>query len=269
MPPEHRPWNSIRIPVLLTIVAALSSCAVVSERDGPGKRRAPAEIRDAVPRDEARSKYGNPESYEVFGKRYYTLKTAAGFSERGIASWYGKKFHGRKTSSGEIYDMYQMTAAHKALPLPTYVRVTNLDNGRSAVIKVNDRGPFHENRIIDLSYAGALKLGFADKGTAFVEIVALDGDGKPTSPAVRPVNLEIPRGVYLQIGAFSNKTNASRLADRANAILSGKVFVREVTVAKQTIHRVQIGPIASVELADSLVAALRGIGIFEHHFVVP
>ena len=109
-----------------------------------------------MPRQETRSKYGNPESYVVLGQRYYTLKTAQGFSERGVASWYGKKFHGRKTSSGEIYDMYKMTAAHKGLPLPTYVQVRNLDNGRTAVVKVNDRGPFHDNRIIDLSYAAAL-----------------------------------------------------------------------------------------------------------------
>ena len=254
-------------------MATLASCAVVSERDGPGKRKEPSQIKDAVPKREARSKYGNPESYEVFGKRYYTLKTAEGFSERGIASWYGKKFHGRKTSSGEPFDMYQMTAAHKALPLPTYVRVTNLDNGRSAVLKVNDRGPFHENRIIDLSYAGALKLGFADKGTAFVEVVALDANGKPTGQLTRQAkNLPeeaVPRGVYLQIGAFKDQNNANRLADKANGVLNGKVFVRKVRFGEQLIHRVQIGPIVSVDFADSVVATLRHMGISEHHFVVP
>lgn len=147
----------------------------------------PDNIADAVPGDEPRSAYGNPDSYVVDGKRYYTLRTAEGFAERGIASWYGDPFHGRRTSSGEVYDMYRMTAAHKQLPLPTYVEIRNLDNGRTATVKVNDRGPFKDNRVIDLSYAAALKLGVVAKGTAFVEIRALNARGEATRAAAREV----------------------------------------------------------------------------------
>lgn len=131
-------------------------------------------IPDAVPRVEPRARYGNPATYVVFGKRYYTKTSSQGHVERGLASWYGPNFHGRNTSSGERYDMYQMTAAHKSLPLPTYARVTNLENGRSAVVKINDRGPFHGPRVIDLSYAAATKLGVVKKGTAMVEVRAID-----------------------------------------------------------------------------------------------
>lgn len=138
-----------------------------------------AEIPDAVPRVEPLSRSGNMASYKVRGKRYFTKTTSAGHVERGLASWYGKQFHGRKTSSGERYDMYGMTAAHKTLPLPTYVQVTNVENGRTAVVKVNDRGPFHGPRVIDLSYSAAKKLGVIQKGTAMVEVRAID----PSRPA--------------------------------------------------------------------------------------
>lgn len=139
-----------------------------------GPRTPISDIRDAVPRPEVKSASGNPESYEVLGKRYRVLDTSAGYRERGIASWYGEKFHGRRTSSGVPYDMYRMTAAHKTLPLPTYVRVTNLENGRSVVLRVNDRGPFIEGRIIDVSFVAAQKLGLVGPGTARVEVEALD-----------------------------------------------------------------------------------------------
>ena len=127
-----------------------------------------------IPETLYKSRIGNPESYEQFGERYKVLQSSQGFKERGLASWYGIDFHGRDTSSGEVYDMYDMTAAHKTLPLPTYVRVVNVDNGRSLVVKVNDRGPFIQGRIIDLSYAAAYRLGITGPGTANVEITALD-----------------------------------------------------------------------------------------------
>jgi rare lipoprotein A len=129
---------------------------------------------DQIPKVEPLAKYGNPKSYEVFGKTYYTLPSSKGFVERGIASWYGKKFHGRLTSSREPYDMYAMTAAHTQLPLPTYVQVTNLKNGKQVVLRVNDRGPFHGNRVIDLSYTAAKKLDIIQQGTGLVEVRALD-----------------------------------------------------------------------------------------------
>ena len=131
-------------------------------------------VPDAVPRFEPRSRYGNPPFYDVFGKRYYVLSSSTAYVERGVASWYGPGFHKIRTSTGEPYDMYGMTAAHKTLPLPAYVRVTNLQNGRSVVVRVNDRGPFVDNRIIDLSYTAAAKLDMLRNGTAMVEVRAID-----------------------------------------------------------------------------------------------
>lgn len=155
-----------------------------------------ADIPDAVPRVEPLSRSGNPASYQVRGKRYFTKKASTGHLERGLASWYGKQFHGRKTSSGERYDMYAMTAAHKTLPLPTYVQVTNMENGRTAVVKVNDRGPFHGPRVIDLSYSAAKKLGVIQKGTAMVEVRAIDasrpaGDSGPFLASQRAKKREL------------------------------------------------------------------------------
>ena len=132
------------------------------------------EIPDAVPRAEFKSRSGNPATYVIDGVTYHVMDTSAGYREEGIASWYGGYFHGRRTSSGDVYDMYQMTAAHKSLPLPTYVRVTNLENGNSVVLRVNDRGPFVGDRVIDLSYAAAERLGMAARGTERVMVVALD-----------------------------------------------------------------------------------------------
>ena len=171
---------------MVSIALAITACGGLDSRDGPGRAREAAQAKPVVPKKERLSKYGNPESYVVFGKRYYTLKTAAGFKETGVASWYGKKFHGRKTSSGEIYDMYKMTAAHKHLPLPTYVLVRNIETGKEITVRVNDRGPFHGNRVIDLSYAAASKLGILKQGTGRVEITAIDEKG-PTYAAQAPV----------------------------------------------------------------------------------
>jgi rare lipoprotein A (peptidoglycan hydrolase) len=128
----------------------------------------------AIPRAETKSRYGNPESYVVFGQRYEVLDSSRGYVQEGIASWYGEPFHGRRTSNGEVYDMHALTAAHKSLPLPTYVLVTNLDNGRQVILRVNDRGPFHGDRIIDVSFAAAERLGIVGPGTARVEVRALD-----------------------------------------------------------------------------------------------
>jgi len=162
--------------LLLLLLGLLSGCSGTGDKV-PEKL---SDIPDAKPKVEPKSKYGNPKSYVVFGRRYYTKASSKGYVERGLASWYGKKFHGRKTSNGERYNMYAMTAAHKSLPLPTYVRVTNLTNRRSTVVRVNDRGPFHGKRIIDLSYSAARKLGMAAKGVAMVEVRAID-PGNPKS----------------------------------------------------------------------------------------
>ncbi len=139
-----------------------------------------SKIPNAVPKHEPKSRIGNPKTYTVFNKTYCVMQSSKGYKERGTASWYGKKFHGYHTSNGEIYDMYGMSAAHKTLPLPTYAKVTNLSNGKHVIVKINDRGPFHDDRLIDLSYAAASKLGILATGTAKVEIQALDPAEKVT-----------------------------------------------------------------------------------------
>nr|VFK02139.1 MAG: rare lipoprotein A [Candidatus Kentron sp. H]VFK02511.1 MAG: rare lipoprotein A [Candidatus Kentron sp. H]VFK05458.1 MAG: rare lipoprotein A [Candidatus Kentron sp. H] len=173
----------LRSKIIFLLTALLAGCGLIPAQDGPPLffRLDPNNIQNAVPRVESRSQYGNSPFYTVYGKRYHVLLSSTGYVRRGIASWYGRKFHGKRTSSGETYDMYAMTAAHRSLPLPTYVRVTNLENKRQAIVRVNDRGPFHTNRIIDLSYAAAVKLGIARKGTVHVEIHAID-PSQPKEP---------------------------------------------------------------------------------------
>ncbi len=169
---ERCPRGKRRLALLSGLVL-LGGCSVAPVREAAIKDIDVTRIPDPVPRAEPRSRYGNPESYEVFGERYFPITSSEGFFERGIASWYGPDFHLRRTSSGEPYDMYRLSAAHRILPLPTYVEVTNLENGRKAVVRVNDRGPFKDDRVIDLSYAAAKKLGVYAPGTALVELRAL------------------------------------------------------------------------------------------------
>jgi rare lipoprotein A len=222
--------------------------------------------------DEPKSKYGNPASYEVFGKRYQTLSQSKGYSARGIASWYGSKFHGQRTSSGEPYDMYGMTAAHKTLPLPSYAQVTNLKNNRSVVVKINDRGPFHDNRLIDLSYTAAWKLGIIKEGTGLVEITALEA-GKPEPPPpqlAQPARKEkraLPE-LFLQVGAFGDSVNAQRLKERLEEHLKTSILIQGNDTPSHTVYRVQVGPIASVELADHLSQQLGQLGIENPHVVI-
>lgn len=241
-------------------------------RDGPAPRherdRPPppgavprdiAHTPDAVPRHEPRSRYGNPASYVVFGRTYHTLASAEGYRERGIASWYGEKFHGRRTSSGEPYDMYAMTAAHKTLPLPTYVRVTHLGNGRSIVVRVNDRGPFHDKRIIDLSYAAAMRLGMVEQGQAEVEVVALTSPG-PAQPATHSVQAPTPPPPppaqamavlddhrYLDAGLFSDPVSAVSMRESVVALGVQSVEIRVVDPGDGPRHQVLVGPFSDGE----------------------
>jgi len=238
-------------------------------------------IPNAVPRDEPRSRYGNPASYVVNGKTYYTMNESRNFVERGLASWYGEKFHGRRTSSGETYDMYAMTAAHKSLPLPTYVEITNLQNGKKIIVKVNDRGPFHDNRVIDLSYTAAAKLDILGKGTGLVEVRSIDtrtyqAQTEPPSedrsfiPVVtntRESNYNSP-GFYIQVGSFSQMENAYRMRDRLNSLDTNLIHISEALVNGNRLFRVRIGPISDVTLADSIVANLGRYGVNEHHITL-
>jgi rare lipoprotein A len=269
----------ILLSLLLAVFgASLSGCGgrLPGERDGPGRHRDVSHVSDAVPKVEPRSRGGNAKTYKVLGKRYYTLPSSKGFVERGIASWYGRKFHGRKTSNGETYDMYVMSAAHKRLPIPTYLKVTNLENGRQVVVRVNDRGPFHENRIIDLSYAAASRIGMLGKGTALVEIRAIDPRAPQATPRLRSAKATAPAAkktasgplIFLQAGAFSSNGNAERLRQRLERGLERRVRVVPVQTNRGAVHRVQIGPLASVEIADRVSAQLHEFGVSEPLVVI-
>jgi rare lipoprotein A len=248
-------------------------------------------VPDAVPRVEPRSRSGNPPFYDVFGKRYYVLSSSSGYWERGVASWYGPGFHKERTSTGEAYDMYGMTAAHKTLPLPAYLRVTNLQNGRSIVVRVNDRGPFVGNRIIDLSYSAAAKLDMLRNGTAMVELRSIDPAAPPpvitasaalpaAATAAAPVPTSAPAStsapgnapgapaLFVQAGAFADPANAQRLADRLRGGSYGKVFVRDDQLVGRRMYRVRIGPVANVAAFDRVVAALERAGIHDAHLAL-
>ncbi len=257
--------------VILTLSMALSACGRAPTVDGPPRGSVDVvSVPDAIPRVEPRSRYGNPASYTVFGKRYYTLQTSNRYRERGIASWYGTKFHGRRTSSGEPYDMYAMTAAHKALPLPTYVRVTNLENQRSVVLRVNDRGPFHSNRVIDLSYTAAWKLGILSKGTGYVEVLALD----PRSPEPVTVAQTTPRPatesvrLYLQTGSFRVRANAEQMKWQMQNVFGGPVNIEPVQTGGRTAYRVRVGHIATVTKADRLAQHISDLGLETPRIVI-
>jgi len=248
-----------------------------------------------VPRPEPKSRYGNPAFYEVFGKRYYVLASSADYVERGVASWYGPGFHKERTSTGESYDMYGMTAAHKTLPLPAYVRVTNLQNGRSVVVRVNDRGPFVGNRLIDLSYSAASRLDMLRNGTAMVEVRAVDPADGGLAPGPAPVTAgvataavpaavaaAVPAAVaatvpaaapvgaplFVQAGAFSDSANAERLAARLRGGGYGRIFVRDDLIAGRRMFRVRIGPVPDVPEFDRIVLALEQAGVHDAHLAM-
>jgi rare lipoprotein A len=219
-----------------------------------------------------KSKSGNPSSYVVAGRRYYVLDSAEGFRQRGIASWYGKKFHGRKTSSGEVYDMYAMTAAHKTLPIPVYVRVKNLSNGRSIIVKVNDRGPFIEGRIIDLSYTAAEKLDITGQGTARVEIATLRAGQNNTEMVIRSIPLpdETVEGVplFIQIGSFGVELNAMNLVAELKGANEQAVLISELETSSGLFFRVRLGPLYDIDEANAIIRRLKGKGFVTARIIV-
>jgi rare lipoprotein A len=221
-------------------------------------------IPEPTPRDEPPAAYGNRSPYTVLGKSYRVRPSAEGYVERGIASWYGQKFHGRQTSSREVYDMCSFSAAHKTLPLPSYVRVTNLDNGREVVVRVNDRGPFHAGRIIDLSYAAAVKLGVDRTGTARVEVRALTGGADLASaPAAVPAPAASPARTgpqRLQVGAYRDRDNARRIARQLEDAGIDDVSIEDVRTDAGKVWRVRVGPLAP-SAVDEVLARIRGLGL--------
>lgn len=263
----------------MSLCLLLTACSGVSitpsSRDAAPTRKVDvSRVPNAVPKNEPKSRYGNPKSYVVFGKRYYVMESSRGFVEKGIASWYGTKFHGRRTSSGETYDMYAMTAAHKNLPLPTYVKVTNLNNGRSIIVKVNDRGPFHENRIIDLSYTAAIKLDIVKKGTGLVEVRAINpGEALPISsnegaPVSNVTTSNHSDGFYIQVGSFGQLANAESLRRKLGPLGESLIKISQTIVNGDTLYRVRIGPLTDIDQSDSITSKLSSYGVYEHRIVL-
>lgn len=265
-----------RLSLVIIVMLSVAGCGGSKVRgDGPpsGGTRVSDLPGDAVPRPEPRSKYGNGPVYEVLGKRYTVMNSSNGYRERGVASWYGTKFHGNLTSNRETYNMYAMTAAHKTLPLPTYVRVRNLRNDKSVVVRVNDRGPFVHNRIIDLSYAAALKLDMVRDGTSLVEVTAIDFDEPSgTQPnrsadAGKPPPATTSHLVYVQVGAFGDRANAERRLGALSLAGIQRAFIHEERSPERDLYRVRIGPVDDVSQYDTLVQALENIGITDPYLI--
>lgn len=221
------------------------SSRYTQDKDGAPKGPLPTRFKKVKPVKEALSRYGNPSSYYANGRSYSVMRSSIGYKARGTASWYGTKFHKQRTSSGDPYDMYAMTAAHRTLPLPSYVKVKNLDNGETVIVKVNDRGPFHGNRVIDLSYAAAAKLGLMPKGTAPVEIEVLKGAHTQSN-------------YYLQVGAFGSEHLAKRLQEKLLRLTPSPVFIERYNGQ----YIVRVGPFANSKMADTLKMKLAAKGIY-------
>jgi rare lipoprotein A len=218
---------------------------------------------------EPKSRYGNHSPYVVFGKTYHLEDAGHEFEQTGTASWYGKKFHGHKTSNMETFDMYKLTAAHRTLPLPSYVEVTNLDNNKKVVVRVNDRGPFKSKRIIDLSWAAAKALDYDTKGLANVRIKLLQSPGvqfasKPEKQPTRPEDKEYK---YLQVGAFSDKTKALDIASDLSKLVLLPVYVSD-TLAQGPLYRVRIGPLTEEENIIDIIQKVQNKGFFNTKMVV-
>ena len=241
--------------------------------DGPSTQDLKAEdVADAVPRDEPLARYGNHTPYEVFGKKYFVLPSNEGYHEKGVASWYGSKFHGRRTSSGEPYDMHLATAAHKTLPLPSYAEVTNLDNGRKVIVKINDRGPFKDDRLIDMSYGAALRLDMIATGTARVDVRVIDvsaAGATTTSPvsatgatAASTVTGSVEEaGTWLQAGAYGRREGAEKLAGQLEQAELIPVSIHQL----DELFRVWLGPFTSNSEVESVIARAIELGFDRPH----
>lgn len=282
--------SALRLALLGFWAAFLAGCASGPTRPQPNAAKLNA-VPNPTPHALPRSPYGNPDTYTVLGRTYHVLASARGYDRVGLASWYGPGFDGERTSSGETYDMYGMTAASKVLPLPTYVRVTNLGNGRHVIVKVNDRGPFHPGRIIDLSYTAAYKLGMTQKGTALVRVRAVDAAGnasgeeassRPRATAAKQASPARPsaaaarthprpgrrtaeksdgaRTRYVQAGAFGALAHARRLVARLHGAGLSRAFIEPPRVSNG-LYRVRVGPFAAPKRIRATQAKLGLLGI--------
>ncbi|MFV0477636.1 MAG: septal ring lytic transglycosylase RlpA family protein [Parahaliea sp.] len=252
--------------LLLLVVLLIVSCSGRQKIPqgtvlSPGSDGAPPalisadEVRDAIPRADPILSAGNRTPYTVNGVSYDILPDHRGYRERGLASWYGTKFDGRPTSNGEVYDLYAATAAHKTLPIPCYARVTNLENGRSVIVRINDRGPFHSDRLIDLSYAAAVKLGYMHNGTAEVEVEVIDVTGADDRRATTSGDYR-----FLQMGAFASEASAEQLRHQIVAQLSLPTLISPVQTPNGLLYRVRVGPVENEAALQDAQARLRAGG---------
>jgi len=240
----------LRVALSFFFALTIGSCTV---KDGPPKKNVDvSNIPNAVPHHLPRSKYGNKPYTSINGVHYDILKSSDGYDTTGIASWYGTKFDGQLTSSRETYHMLGMTAAHRTLPLPCFVRVTNLSNGRSIIVKVNDRGPFAKDRIIDLSYAAAKKLGFQPNGTELVRVTAINPDSTGSSEASSP-----PKAFYLQVAAFHIKENALKFKNKLSQTTDYPITIEQTSLDGNPLYKIQVGPIKDTQDSLSLKKSLH------------
>ncbi|MCL9782818.1 septal ring lytic transglycosylase RlpA family protein [Vibrio sp. S4M6] len=240
---------------LLAVGTILSGCSSsgrysMSNDVAPKQPISTSHIENAVPQYEPYSVSGNKD-YTVLGHRYHIITDPQGFTQKGQASWYGKKFHGHKTSNGEVYDMYSMTAAHKTLPIPCYVEVRNLDNGKTAIVRVNDRGPFHQGRIIDLSYAAASKLGVIKTGTANVEIKFIS----VARPTEKHKTASLPT-YAIQVASSSNEGRSKSLAKN----LSDKLSVGSYINSNKGVYRIYLGPFKDYSSTQKALSKVKTLG---------
>jgi len=270
--------------LIFVVLLLLNACTHVSRPDGPPNFHVDAsKVPDAVPKAEKQSKYGNYATYHVFGKPYHVMKSSKNYVAVGTASWYGTKFHSRATSNGERYNMLSMTAAHKTLPLPTYAEVTNLRNNKTIIVKINDRGPFVGDRLIDLSYVAAMKLGVIGHGTARVRVRAIDpiawnrakavhvqpgtqfATAQKTTPVTPPrYAASSKKGVYLQVGAFRHKTNAESLRRRLTPVVALNLKVTTSLQKANKLYLVEIGPFKDKATAKQMGKRLKVRGFAEN-----
>lgn len=255
------------ILILLILALMSNACSVQTGRyqdrqdSTPVRKPVASELIDAIPRKEPHSRGGN-KNYQVRGNSYQVLKSSINFKQTGIASWYGKKFHGHLTSNGEIYNMYNMSAAHKNLPLPTYLKVINNDNNKSVIVRVNDRGPFHQNRIIDLSYSAAYKLDMLKTGTANVTIMAVnDVDTNinkkiENSTLSKSISSKQPSALFIQVFATRNKILAEKTAKALHSLYQQP----SISPEKDGFYRVQMGPFTEKDQTNDILNNLKKNG---------
>lgn len=234
---------------IIIFASLLTACAATSQDYAPSNNIDTSKIPNAKPKAEAKSQYGNPYTYTVYGKRYYVLPSSQNYHATGIASWYGMKFNHQLTSNREIYDVYKMTAAHKTLPIPSYAKVTNLKNGKQVIVRINDRGPFKKNRLIDLSYAAAKKLGIVKHGTGLVHIDSIDSNNQSIAASQ----------IYLQAGAFSKMNHAKQMQQQIKHNITTPCNI--ITDNTNHLYLVKIGPIKSAVIAHNIINKLTSIGI--------